>query len=90
MYNEIATQIFMLISKNDNVGYRQIYMLNAALITVCVLFAVRNTFKHFNAISTSFEKVRKKLKVVAKTQQHVLFLFWQCSAPAVCILGAFL
>ena len=30
----------MLISKNDNVGYCQIYMLNAALITICVLFAV--------------------------------------------------
>ena len=36
----LRSQIFMLISKNDNVGYCQIYMLNAALITICVLFAI--------------------------------------------------
>merc|ERR1711973_15380 len=36
----VRAQFFMLISKNENVGYRKIYMVNGAVVTVSILFAI--------------------------------------------------
>ena len=36
----VRAQFFMLISKNENIGYRKIYMVNGAVMTVSILFAI--------------------------------------------------